>query len=262
MEPGVIYCEASVGSKEFKDLIKNRYGLRTAVETFRSGDFAFRCGHTEPNPFCNGEYGCKIAIERKALSDCIGSMLKGRLRKQVADLLVDYTQSWILVEGIYRPGQDDIIEILDWKGRWRASSYGLTWSQLSGWLTRYEVMGMGKIHTWKTSTRYETAAWVAATWRWWQKEWKKHSPEAIEKMPNPIQALTWRALQIHKTAASLPEVGIKSCKRVGKYFKSIREMINADEDEWIKALRGDGLTVVDRKVAARTIVKAIEKEYR
>lgn len=259
MEPGIIYCETSIGSREFEPILARRHGIRSALAHFRAGDFSFRCGHTKPTPFCEGDYGCKLTIERKTLSDCVGSLLKRRIDKQVTEMLEDYDMAWIVVEGIWRPGPDDCIQVIGRKG-WEQSRFSLSYSQLSSWLVRYDVMGRGRLHRWRTSSISETAAFISSTWRWWQKEWDKHHVESVSKMPAPMKALMWSPLQIHRTAASLPEVGIQGAKKVGKHFKSIKQMINAPVSEWVAALRGDGDR--DLKKDAATIVAAIEKEYR
>src|SRR5688572_7473279 len=43
LEPGVIYCDTSIGSREFESIIKRRHGLKVALKKLNSGDFAFRC---------------------------------------------------------------------------------------------------------------------------------------------------------------------------------------------------------------------------
>lgn len=266
MRPGIIYCEASVGSNEFSKLLKDNHGLRTSVESFRSADFAFCCGHTKPNPFCDGEYGCRIGIERKTLSDLIGSLMKGRLnRKQIPEMLADYDLCWILIEAEYRPAHDDAIETVTWRKQsenkpnieitaWNPQRSALTYSQLSSWLARYDVMGKGRIKRWRTRNQNETAAFVFSLWRWWQKEWSKHQLESVEKMPAPTKAMLWKANAFERNAASLDLIGIQKMKKITRHFTSIYQMINASPSQWQRA----GLS--EKESVA--VFAAIRKEYR
>lgn len=234
--PGVVYVDPRVGSAEFMRPLR-ALGVRATVsdDLLIAGDFVFKCGHTRSNPFCRGDLGCRIGIERKTLPDLCGSLLKDRMGKQIPDMLDSLTISWILVEGLWRPGGDDCIETF-YGGAWQSSRMSLTYSQLSGWLVRYDVYGMGRIHRWRTANPTESMHFLASLFRWWQKEWHRHSETNILKMPAPIKALMFRPTWLHRTAASLPEVGEKGMKKAYGHFKSIIEMINAPEEEWQKVL--------------------------
>lgn len=234
-------------------MLRDRHGVRTSVESFRAGDFAFGCGHTRKNPFCEGDRGCRIGIERKTISDLVGSLIKNRLSKQIPDMLDDYHFSYVVVEGLWRPTADDQIEIYR-HGQWRPAPWRITYSALASWLVRYDICGRGRLHRWRTSSPIETAAFVTSVFRWFQKDWHKHQLQTVDKMPPPVKAIMRRWLQIEKTAASLPEVGVVNCKKVGRHFRSIYEMMNASVDDW----RAAGLGKKD----AMTVYTAIRREYR
>src|SRR5688572_15103748 len=93
--PGPVYVDTNVGSGEFLELLR-KHGVRACHGRLHSADFAFTCGHTAPSPYCQGNHGCTLGVERKTLSDLCGSLLKNRMGKQVPDLLTDYTHSWIV----------------------------------------------------------------------------------------------------------------------------------------------------------------------
>lgn len=257
VKPGIIYVDSRVGSKELADLLR-RHRVTVELATLHSADFAFSCGHTKTNPFCEGDRGCKIGVERKTLGDLCSSLLKGRLAQQIPNLLDDYTMSWIVVEGTWRPGQDDSIEVPRRGGWVQARGVTLTYSQLSSWLVRYDVFGGGRLCRWRTGGDGETAAFVVSLYRWWQKEWDRHQTgngtATMEKMQAPQRALMWRPTNLHKVALSLPEIGLKGAKKVGRYFGSIEEMIGASEEEWRKAGLG--------KVDSHTVYEAIRRRYR
>lgn len=258
LRPGILYIDTAVGSKEFESLLHQRHGVKVAVVPLRystggSADFAFLTasnfmGLTEPS---------RIAIERKTLSDMQGSLLRNRFAKQVCGMLTDYQLAWLVVEGLWRNGDDDAIETpryIDGKLRWVQDQHSsLTYSQLSSWLTRYDVAGGGRIHRWRTSTRHETAAWIASTFRWCNKDWKKHQLFTIEKMQPAQKALLFKPKEEDRVAAAFDRIGTKKMRMVVRHFESIIEMINASEDEWVATGIG--------KAAAAHMWTAIRRKY-
>ena len=250
MIPGVIHVDSRVGSRELAPILQKRYRLRVKLTVLDSADVAFLTDES----FLNGQGPMTIGIERKTLGDLAGSLLKNRLgAHQIPKMLAQYDLCWLLVEGLWRPSADDMIETFI-GGQWVGSRVSLTYSQLSGWLVRYDVMGGGKIRRWRTSNHGETAAFIASLARWCWKPWNKHQVQQIDKMQMPEKALFWRPLQIHRTAASLPEIGIKLAKKVARHFDSILEMMNASEQEWRRAGLG--------KKDAETVCAAIRRKYR
>ena len=227
MKQGVVYLDSRVGSRELAPLLTRNHGIRTSLCTLDSGDIAFM---TDDN-FLGKQTASCVGIERKTLSDLVGSLLKNRISKQVTGMLDDYDLCWILVEGIWRPGADDVIEIPR-GGSWQPSRVSLTYSQLNGWLTRYDVMGGGKIRRWRTSSLTESAAWIASTFRWCRKPWKAHQAITIEKMGQVDKALLFKASEMMRHAASIPKLGTKKARMVARKFETPRQMANATEDEW------------------------------
>lgn len=269
LEPGVLYVDTSTGSRMFAEIFRERHKLKVALVSLKAGDFAFTCGHKDPNPFCEGDNGCAIAVERKTLSDLDSSLVKNRLGgKQIPDMLSDYTMAWVVVEGVWRSGLDDAIEMLFTPGKeqpldapakklfglWYQSRGTLTYSQINSWMIRYDVCSRGQLARWRTMTPADTAAFVVACRSWWQKDWKKHHLNAIDKMPPPIKAMLWKPTQLQRTAASLEHIGVVNSKKIGKHFGSILEMVNASEDEW----RAAGLGKAD----AAKVWTAIRRKYR
>lgn len=254
LEPGVIYVDSRVGSRELAPLFQKRHGRRVSVQLLESADVAFCCGHRKPSPYCKGEYGCRIGFERKTLSDLVGSLLKNRVGgRQLPLMLEGYTRAWFVIEGLWRPGADDSIEIPK-NGSWVASPVALPYSSLEGWMTRYEVMSAGHMLKWRTATMIETAAFIAAKQQWWNKEWDKHSLGVVDKMGVPDKILLRRLNQKERTISSLPEVGFKTLLKVARKFSSIHEAMNSSVQAWQRAGLG--------KKDARTIFEEIRKEYR
>lgn len=130
MEAGTLYIDTAVGSKELEPLIRRR-GVKCELYPRLPADFALiGCGK-------NGA-DWKIGVERKTLGDLGSSLLMNRLfGTQLPRMIEEYDRIWLIVEGIFRPGGDDAIEV--WRGgEWVASRVPLTWSQLQGWLLTYK----------------------------------------------------------------------------------------------------------------------------
>lgn len=264
LEPGIIYLDSRVGSKELAPLLQKRHGLKTSLITLNSADVAFRCGHAEPSPYCAGDFGCVIGVERKTLSDLIGSLLKNRLGgKQIPDMLREYTKSVVVIEGEWRAGDEGQIEQVVWRQRkengiellkWAAVRGPLTYHQLQAWLTRYMVQGNGKLSMAKTGGMIDTAAWVSSTYGWWRKEWKKHSVGVADKMPVPEKALLRRLNEKEKMIASVPGIGIKGMNTIARRFPAYIDMVLASP----RQLQEAGL----RKAVSYQVWKVIRREFR
>lgn len=244
--PKTIHVDAAVGSRELAPLISgSRHRLKTKVEHLHSADFGFLTHETFMGPEVNPDrQPWRIGIERKTLSDLCGSLLKNRLGgHQIPNMLLDYDLIWIVVEGTWRASDDDMIEVLvggnrpddKWGGKWMPARTALTYSALSKWMIRYDVMGRGRIYRWRTSSMTETADYIASLYHWCNKEWAKHKAEAIEKLPPPDKALLWRPNDCERNLVSLDGVGLVNAKRATDYFGSIWEAINGSVQDWERA---------------------------
>lgn len=267
MKPGILYIDSAVGSKEFAPLIQ-QLGVKTETTPLKystgneAADFAFV---TNPD-FLGRGVKSFVVIERKTLSDMVGSLIKRRLHKQIQGMLTDYDLGWVLLEGWYRVAGDDAIEIPlvkgDWLGKWVPMRGPLTYSQLQGWLTRYDVLGGGRIRRWHTSTREESAAWIASTWRWCMKPWDKHQTMMVSDSMVADKALMFRPTDLMLNAKSLRGVGDTGARRVGGYFASILEMNNASVEEWVEALKHRSLKPKELRSLAEGIHERIRRKYR
>jgi ERCC4-type nuclease len=243
VKPGYLYIDTSVGSREFEPLLA-RLGAKPILVPRLPADFALLgCGRDGKE--------WRIGVERKTLSDLGSSLLMDRLfGTQLPRMLQEYDRVWLIVEGLWRCGDDDCIEVWGWDPRtkrqgWVASRVPLSWSQLQGWMMSYDeavsewkgpsgVVGHGR--RWRTGTEKETARWLAALLRWWNKPYHRHNGHiAIEldrPMPGKVHAMIHRPNQVQKTAFSLPELGAKTALKVGRHFKTVLEMIEAEREEW------------------------------
>lgn len=259
--------DSAVGSKEFAPLL-NALGVETAVEPLKysigneAADFAFV---TNPD-FMERGVKSYVAIERKTLPDMVSSLIKKRLHKQIQGMLTDYDLGWVLLEGWYRVAGDDAIEIPlvkgDWLGKWVTMRGPLTYSQLRGWLTRYDVLGGGRIRRDRTNTREESAAWIAATWRWCMKPWEKHQAMTVSDAMVADKALMFRPTDLMLNAKSLRGVGDVAARRVGGYFESIEDMVQSPVEDWVEALRHRSLKPRELRKLAESVYANIRRKYR
>ncbi len=254
-EPGVLYIDSRVGSRELAPIFQKRHGAKISLTTLESADVAWCCGHTVKNPFCEGNRGCRVGVERKTLSDLVGSLMKSRLDgRQVPLMLKGYTMTWILVEGIMRAGDDDSIEEYR-RGGWEKTRHGLTYSQLEGWLCRYEVGAYGRIQIARgLSTMSASAAFCAAKSQWWWKDWNKHHFGSIAQMHAPVRAMLFQANEYQTLIAALPNVGMVKMRKLWNHFGSIIEIMHATPRE----LQAAGLN----KKLANDVYHMIRRSWR
>jgi hypothetical protein len=123
----------------------------------------------------------------------------------------------------------------------------LTWSQMQGWLLTYDEMVGGKGKRVRTSTDHETACWLAALNKWWGKPYDKHhghvALETDAPMRSAAHALIHRPNDVQVVAFAAKGLGASKALKVGRYFKSPRQMATATAKEWERA----GLTAKEAK---------------
>lgn len=251
MIEGVLYVDSRVGSRELAPLLQKR-GHKVVVEQMPSADVAFL---TAPGYFGRSDdRRCRIGVERKTVSDMAGSLLSSRFFEiQVPDMLDYYHSAWLVVEGLWRPGENDAIEV-PMGGSWRPASFGLTYSQLSSWLVTYDHAGNGQLKRWRTSSMTETAVFISNLFRWHQKKWKDHKSYKTVERRNPAFAGLTRPTDLMVAARALRRVGNERCRQAASFFESIHDMINAEVDDWRRAGLG--------KKDAEAVYAAIRRQYR
>ena len=221
-----IIIDDRVGSRELLPELKKLH-LPCRIERLEFADAAFTG---------KGKKGkqVKIGIERKTINDLINSMTSGRLSAhQLPGLVQSYDYRWVVVEGLWRPGRDNVIEV--WKaGGWRQANTRLSYSQLAGYRHSLEVNGA--CYTWRTGSLWETANEIGLLYRWWQKDWEEHRGHlAIDKgMLLPDRILFERPSYPRLVAAVLPGIGWKRSKAVAKFFHTIERMVEAGPKEWMQ----------------------------
>ena len=193
--------------------------------------------------------GRLIGYERKKLGDLINSMKDRRLSgRQLKGMREAYERVELVVEGIWRAGDNDCIEVpangRGWQPLFHRGS-GISYRQVDSYL--YSQYECGNVGVWRTGSTAETARLYASRWHWWQKDYTLHKSHDVIFSNDPA-AQRRGAVTIHQgepnpvtlVAAQCPGLDAKSWD-VGKYFTSVQQMCNATEQEWRR------VTWTDRK---------------
>lgn len=237
----MILIDDRIGSKEFDNIITSPH----TIASLEYGDFCFAG---------NGKDGIvTIAIERKTLSDFIGSMESGRLSgHQLPGLVNNYDYVYILIEGLWQADKTTGI-LMEWKrGRWKQYGYGrkaYMTSYIWGYLN--SLILFGNVIIQETGNKHQTGLWVDGLYNWWEKEWDSHSSyercEGSCHMGSKGIGFT-RPNLVHKVAMCFDGVGWDRGKKIGEMFGSVREFIDGYE------------RIVEIKSIGKKVVKNIEKQ--
>jgi ERCC4-type nuclease len=224
--------------------------LRTAglpVESLRldSGDIYFT-GRGE------GGAPVNIGLEHKSVSDLINSLNTERLQGfQMVRMLDTYDRNWLVIEGEWQ--HDEAGKVTTWKkpqGRRVIPGAPLA-VELEKRLLTLEIRGGMRVR--HCATRKDTIRFITGLYRWWtdcdldahKSHLALHAPDLDRQLRIPISLK-------REIAARLPGIGYERSGEVDRYFCSIREMINAPEDVWVK-IAGIG------KGIARKVVEAVSR---
>ncbi len=244
----MVRLDSRSGSGELAPLFAP-YGVRPNLENLPFGDIEF---------LGNGPHGeCMVGIERKRISDLIQSMQSKRLSgHQLPGMAERFDYCYLVVEGIFRPGQEGSLEILTGKTWSPGPRGGMSYRAIDAYLTTLEVK-CGLIYR-RTATDHETVAVIMNLYHWWRdKAWADHKAhEAVYAPADPVVGRRFfygrRDISlVEKVAMQLPGVDSKG-KAVAKRFSSVVEMVNADAKTWCEI---DGIG----KLGAKKIVEAIHK---
>lgn len=202
--------------------------------------------------------GWLIGVERKKIRDLVNSMRSRRLSGlQVPEMWRTYDRSYLLVEGIWRPGSTGMIEVSGSSGSWQTlalQSSAIAYREVDSYLQSMSTPELGGCIVYRTSTTAETVAWLVSRYKWWQKPWDKHTAHKQIYAPEPeCKKLGWRAVReepsmVWKMAAQLVGIDAKA-ELVAKEFKTPLEMCQAGEDRWRK-IKGIGPLIAKAAVAA------------
>lgn len=244
-----ILVDSRVGSKEIEPFLISQK-LPTELLTLDYGDFAFE-GNGPDGPVL-------VGVERKRLTDLLSSMRTGRLAgHQLQGLLSTYSPTYLIVEGIFRCGHDNVLETPGWSrdmsglGRgWipvRVGTQGFLFSEMDNFLTSLENIAGLKIRY--TSSKTQTAQTLASLYAWWGKPWAKHRSLGVVYTPAPPTIDLVEPSLLRKIAVQLPGVGWEKATAVERKWRTVVDMLLAEVQEW-ETLPGFGKVLANRIVNA------------
>jgi len=235
------------GSKNLEAPLKE-IGVPVVMEQLVAGDAAF----TGRGP---GERPVSIGVEYKTLSDVLQCIVSGRFADvQLPGMKQAYEVSWLLIEGIWRPGPEGELHTFAF-GKWQSAP----WTQrvwrmvdLNHWLTTMEVIGGVNIA--RSASRAESAFWLKSLYTWWTaKQWDDHNSHRQLKAPAIDNPFGRHVPLVERVAACLPGIGPKRALAVAERFGSVLALANADVEAW-EEIEGVG------KTTARKVHDAIRSE--
>ncbi len=112
----------------------DQYGLNAQVARMEAGDYAFY------------PHGMKFGIERKTISDLLGSIRSGRLQTQLHKLIAAYDRAFLLREGAFKRSGSGKVAYFNPKhperdhDGWVTS--GWDWTAWSGLMADIQMMGV------------------------------------------------------------------------------------------------------------------------
>jgi len=236
-----ILVDDRLGSRELVPVFK-KLALPVEKRRLEFGDIAFGG---------NGPRGpVEIGVERKTVNDLINSFNSGRLpTHQLPGMVQTYPYRWIIVEGYWRPGPDNVIEVFKkfgekptkdgrgmmMVGAWYPAITQTAWSQLIGRTWNLEIEGACWVE--RTGGPRETVEIVGSLFRWWGKRWKDHRAHlGLEKGITPDRVLFEKPSFPRLFAGIFPGVEWTKSKAAAKHFHTIRRMANAGPREWRKVV--------------------------
>lgn len=200
-----------------------------------------------------------IGIEFKSLSDLLSSIHSGRLQDtQIPTLKREYDRCWILYYGRYRCGQDDNLETLwtnphNHRDYWKPYNFignrPMKYGYLESSLLSYTEAGI--CHK-SVPTIEDAAKWIGCLYRWWQKDYDKHSSfRTFDRSSDLRKPAIMPGIDEHTRAKMefadrIPGIDYKKSMSIAGHFDSIQDMVNAGVDEW---MRVPGIGKVISKVA-------------
>lgn len=217
--------------------IYDRTNGNASLTLLPSGDFAFE-GNGPTGPVY-------VGVERKAIRDMLGSMRSDRYAGiQARNMSDDYDVCYLIVEGLYRPNVDGILETPiggGWAPLTLASKGGqiFQYSELDKHLTSMELRK--NVIMVRSTSPIETVWQVVNRYQWWQKQWDSHQSSDPIKVQTEVRfaKTSW----LREIASRLPGVGWERSKLIEDHFENIYEFVNAFSSEIRAAGIGEKLAV-------------------
>ena len=203
-------------------------GLRVELAMLPFGDISFTGNGPEDCPVM-------VGIEYKKVPDLIKCIGDGRFAgHQLPGLLNLYNYSYLIVEGQYRAGPGGILQQLV-HGRWMDAGFGqrkYSYREVESYLTTMELKG--GLYIRRTLDQQDTAWSIRALYDWWtKKDWGDHRAHlAFDIVTEVRTAMLVKPGVVRRIAKELPGVGWEKSQAIAAEFKTVIEMVEAEEKRW------------------------------
>jgi len=240
----MILLDERVGSVELLPHFRP-FGVHIEVTHLDFGDAMF-AGDGPDGP-------CMIGVERKRVGDLIQSMRSRRLSgHQLPGLMDSFDYVYLIVEGLYRPGQDGILEVY-YRGKWITSRERIMYREIDAYLNTLTVRA--GVMVLRSGSEPETSTQIFSLYSWWQKPWAAHTAHSQVYAPPPQRKRAgWVKREVslcEKMACQIPGID-KKAQDIAAHFKTPQAMVCAGVEGWRKAGLG--------KVLAERVVKLMRGE--
>lgn len=204
----------------------------------------------------NGPDGAiQVGVEYKTIDDILDCVSSGRFGGyQAIGMSQVFDRRFLLVEGRIRTDRaTGILQKWDWNQRdWvnivKAGRQFL-YRDLEHWFTTFEEQVQFRVV--HTVDDYESARWVFSKYTWYMQGWDEHTAMQQFYVAPPPNVVFAEPTFFRRVAKELYKVGWLRSLEVEKHFKSVREMVNANEQTWRK-IPGIGATIAKQIIAELT----------
>ena len=234
----MIFIDSREGSKDLAPLIKTPNMLCE----LEFGDVSFN-GNSDDGTV-------SVGIERKKIRDLINSIATGRLSAhQLPGMIEAYDYSYIIVEGVWKGDRDgELVISRDWGKSFLPVFYGKrkwTAEGVYNYLTTVETFLYVPYRL--TRDARDTAKMIETLYKWWQNYHRHTSHLALHTKTynkptgivdlrpgrKPVDEMEGVNKYVRYIAAQLPHIDSMRSMDVGRKFKSVKEMFEADEKAWL-----------------------------
>lgn len=157
-----------------------------------------------------------VAVERKTVGDYLQSKFSGRLDRQLYDLSRNFELSYLIVEGF-------VTEALM---EHKIPRFAYVSSLVGSSLKRAPDGKQGQIITVNLDTKYDTALFLKALHKKLTENDIVRLPKMVKTKLNPDELLVY-------VVSSFPDIGEKRAIDLLKKFKTIRNLVNASENDLV-----------------------------
>lgn len=239
-----------------------KYGIPTdSSQELPAGDFAFSG---------NGPNGASffIGVERKALADMLKSSYDGRLTNGQMPALCSplFDRAYIIVEGVFRSGEDGIMEVMRGKIKGRTNWVPMMIGTRRFMYSEYSKFVVGlqeftSVVVMRTASEDETVKTIIDIHNYWNsKLYEQHSSHNSKRV-NHVEITPWSF--IRTVASELPGIGERGSKEIERYCSHyslsiglespMEVMMGISEAEWteLEVPSGSGKKRIGKATAAK-----------